>query len=154
MATYATSHAPALQSLDDLARRRERDQLDRHAETPCQLARKIDGDAARLAGRGVFGREDRIAEIDRGAQRARGREIGDDSLAGPWSWLRLRTRRALPRRAASRKIESHAGRERPPRRPPSSTRYASGATFTHLVRRRQPRSDFHRAGHRKGFIRP
>src|SRR5205807_5906646 len=50
-------------------------QLDRNGQSPAQLARQIDRNTAQLAASGIFLREDRVAEIDRGAQPARRRQV-------------------------------------------------------------------------------
>src|SRR5690606_28300813 len=52
----------------------EGDEVERQAEPAGQFAREIGGDSARLAGPRVFLGQDRIAEIDRGAEPAGGRE--------------------------------------------------------------------------------
>ena len=44
-----------------------------------EFAREVDGNAARLARRRIPDREDRIAEVDGGAQLAGGRQVGRDA---------------------------------------------------------------------------
>ena len=64
--------------LDRLAGGVDGQQLDGDAEAPAELLRQVDRDAARGAGRRVAAGEDRIAEVDGGAQRSGRREAGDD----------------------------------------------------------------------------
>src|SRR5436853_435169 len=53
-----------------------RDELDRRAEPPRQLARQVDRHAARLAGGRVLPGEDEIAVVDPGAELPGRREVG------------------------------------------------------------------------------
>ena len=65
-----------LQPFDHLARLLIAHELDRHAEAAGELARQVGGDAAGFGRRRIARGEHGIAEIDRGAQRARGSQVG------------------------------------------------------------------------------
>ena len=71
----AMSHAPVLRRVEHLAGGLEGDELDRHAEPPPEFAREVDRDALGLASGFVLLRQHRIAEVDRRAQLAAGREV-------------------------------------------------------------------------------
>ena len=72
------AHVPSLrlEPFDHLARRVVGHEFDRDAQAPRKLAREVDRDAARLAGRGVLAGEHRVAEVDRRAKLARRRKVG------------------------------------------------------------------------------
>ncbi len=60
----------------DSAARSKRHQLHGHPEPPPELPGEVDGDPGRLAARRIPVGQDRVAEVDRGAQDAVGREHG------------------------------------------------------------------------------
>ena len=66
-----------LDRFGDLAGRLERHELGREAEPPRRLPRQVDRQAARLSG-GAAAREDRVAEVDGGAETAGRAEVGGD----------------------------------------------------------------------------
>ncbi len=68
--------------IDRLRRRREFEGFQRHAQAVGQGLRQIDRHAARAPGGGVGAGEDRIAEVDRGAQAARRGEQGGGGGVG------------------------------------------------------------------------
>jgi hypothetical protein len=67
----------SVERIDHLAGGGESDELDGNGEAVAELAREVDRNAARLTRRRVLRGENRIAEIDGGADLSGGGEVGD-----------------------------------------------------------------------------